>query len=251
MKTLLIDGDILAFQAAAATEVPTKWDDDLWTLHAYESEGQAHIKQALTKIKKATGCTKMRMFLTGKQNFRVDILPTYKGNRKDTRKPMTLGPLKQWLIDEYAGELKEPYEADDLIGIAATQDPNTIIVSEDKDFLCIPCNLYNPRHPDRGVITVNEASADRYFYSQVLTGDTADNYKGCPSAGPVKTEKILDAAEFDYWPAVVEAFVKQGLTEDDALVQARCARILRYEDTDLKGDMILWNPPASNQLLQV
>ena len=90
--------------------------------------------------------------------------------------------------------------------------------------------------------------ADRYFYSQVLTGDTADNYKGCPKVGPVKAEKILDKAEGDYWPAVVEAFEKAGLGVDDALVQARCARILRTEDlTPNESEPPLWNPPALNQ----
>ena len=50
MTTLLIDGDIVAYQAAAATEVPVKWDEDLWTLHAYESEGQALIKQKIASM---------------------------------------------------------------------------------------------------------------------------------------------------------------------------------------------------------
>jgi len=248
MTTLLIDGDILAFQAASATETPVKWDDDLWTLHASEADGQRHIKDAMVSIQKATGCTAMRVFLTGKKNYRTDILESYKGNRKDTRKPMTLKPLKDWLIAEYDAVLEEPYEADDLIGIAATTDTDTIIVSEDKDFLCVPCKLYNPRHKDRGVVTVTLAAADHYFYSQVLTGDTADNYKGCPQVGPVKAEKILDKAEGDYWPAVVEAFEKAGLGVDDALVQARCARILRTEDlTPNESEPPLWNPPALNQ----
>lgn len=243
MTTLLIDGDILAFQAAAATEVATKWDDDVWTLHASEDDGIRHIEDALTSIKNATGCSVMRVFLTGKKNYRTDILESYKANRKDTRKPMTLGALKNWLVNAYDAELNEPYEADDLIGIAATHDPDTIIVSEDKDFLCVPCQLYNPRHSDRGVITVTEEMADRYFYSQVLTGDTADNYKGCPQVGPVKADKILDAAEYDYWPAVVAAFEKAGLNVDYALVQARCARILREEDLiNNKERPPLWTP---------
>ena len=194
MTTLLIDGDILAFQAAAATEVATKWDDDMWTLHASEADGQRHIKDALVSIQNATGCKVMRVFLTGKKNYRTEILGTYKGNRKD--------------------------------------------------FLCVPCRLYNPRHSDRGVVTVSLDMADRYFYSQVLTGDASDNYKGCPQVGPVKADKILDAAEADYWPAVVTAFEKAGLCVDDALVQARCARILRVGDLiPYQEEPPLWTPP--------
>jgi len=244
MTTLLIDADILAFQAAAATEVPTKWDHDMWTLHASEEDGQRHINRALKAITTATGCTKMRLFLTGKENFRYDILESYKGNRKDTRKPMTLGALKQWMIVEGDAELLEPFEADDLIGIAATADTDTIVVSEDKDFLCVPCHLYNPRHKDRGVVHVTLPMADRYFYYQVLIGDSSDNYKGCPQVGPVKAEKILDAAELDYWPHVLAAFEKAGLGLEEALVQARCARILRTEDLNPDNmEPPLWNPP--------
>jgi hypothetical protein len=33
MKTLYIDGDMLAYRAAFSNEVETKWDDNVWTLH--------------------------------------------------------------------------------------------------------------------------------------------------------------------------------------------------------------------------
>ena len=41
----LVDADIVAFKAAAAVERPVQWDDDLWTLHAYESEGIDYCTQ--------------------------------------------------------------------------------------------------------------------------------------------------------------------------------------------------------------
>ena len=261
MTTLLIDGDIVAFQAAAATEVPVKWDDDLWTLQAYESEGQALIKKKLAEMLEQTGCTEFKFYLTGKENFRYDVLESYKGNRKDTRKPMTLGPLKQWMIDEYKAVLREPFEADDLLGIRGSDGNDTIIASEDKDLKTIPGRFFNPAHPDDGVITISEADADMYFFTQVLTGDAVDNYKGCPKVGPVKAQQILHKASLNttdlhqrnvsIWSAIVATFQKAGLTEDDAITQARCARILRYEDLDLEGNIILWTPPEWNQLLQV
>jgi DNA polymerase-1 len=261
MTTLLIDGDIVAYQAASATEVATKWDDDLWTLHAYESDGQALNKKKLAAMLEQTGCTEVKFYLTGKENFRYDVLESYKGNRKDTRKPMTLGPLKQWMIDEYKAVLREPFEADDLLGIRGSDGNDTIIASEDKDLKTIPCKFFNPAHPDEGVITISEADADMYFFSQVLTGDAVDNYKGCPKVGPVKAQQILHKASLNttdlhqrnvsIWSAILATFYKAGLTEDDAITQARCARILRYEDLDLEGNIILWTPPEWNQLLQV
>ena len=69
-------------------------------------------------------------------------------------------------------------------------------------------------------------------------GDRADNYAGCPGVGDVTARKLLE--KDCSWDTVVSAFEKVGLSEEDALVQARVARILR--NTDYKGtQVILWN----------
>ena len=44
------------------------------------------------------------------------------------------------------------------------------------------------------------------------------------------------------WKAVVQQFVKKGLSEDDALTQAQCARILRASDWDDVEGVKLWVP---------
>jgi DNA polymerase-1 len=258
MTTLLIDGDIVAYAAALGAEEPTKWGDDLWTLHAYESVGQDLVRARLDKIISDTFVDDFKIYLTGKQNFRTDVLPSYKGNRKDTRKPLILKPLKDWMIEEYKAVLREPFEADDLMGIRGSDGNDTIIVSEDKDLKTIPCKYYNPSHPEEGVITITEAAADFFFFTQVLTGDAVDNYKGCPKIGPVKAQQILHKASLNItdlelrniaiWEAIVATYKKAGLTEVDAITQARCARILRYEDLDTDGYIILWNPPRPNLL---
>ena len=46
------------------------------------------------------------------------------------------------------------------------------------------------------------------------------------------------------WAVVLAAYEKAGLTEADALAQARVARILRASDYDFKQKKVkLWNPP--------
>lgn len=89
--------------------------------------------------------------------------------------------------------------------------------------------------------------ANRYFFMQVLTGDPTDGYKGCPGIGPKRAEKILEGVnvldEKEAWRAVVGAYASKGLTEEEALQQARVARILRHTDYDLeKEEVILWEP---------
>ena len=85
----------------------------------------------------------------------------------------------------------------------ATQsfDEDTIIVSDDKDLQTIAGYHYNKGE----VIEVSEQQALKNFYTQVLTGDTADNYKGCRGVGPVKAERILAGCRtsLDMWQAVL------------------------------------------------
>ena len=66
------------------------------------------------------------------------------------------------------------------------------------------------------------------FYKQILSGDPGDGYQGLKGIGPVKAEQIL--ARYDrevWWSSIVEEYIDRGLTEKDALQQARVARICR------------------------
>ena len=95
------------------------------------------------------------------------------------------------------------------------------------------------------MLTITEADADKYFFTQVLTGDATDGYKGIPGIGPKKAEAILGARP--HWGAVEQAYIKAGMTRDDAIQQARLARILRFSDYDsMKGEVILWTPPSAS-----
>ncbi len=82
---------------------------------------------------------------------------------------------------------------------------------------------------------------------QTLTGDSTDGYKGCPKVGPVAAARLLEPLMGEpagMWIAVLLSFKKAGLTEADALVQARVARILRHTDYDFTNKLpILWTPP--------
>jgi DNA polymerase-1 len=78
-------------------------------------------------------------------------------------------------------------------------------------------------------------------------GDPADGYKGIPGVGLKRAAKILDQAEDgepqEFWSLIVEAYEARGLTEDDAILNARMARILRWEDYDYDNKEVkLWTP---------
>ena len=241
---LLFDADIIAFKAAAAVEHPIKWGDGLWTLHAYEHEAIEQCINYISNVRRDLIASDHTLYLTGPDNWRKDILPTYKENRKDTRKPLVLQAVRQWMIEEQGAVLTDTFEADDLLGIEATTHPlTTIIVSEDKDLQTIPALLYNPAK-DTAVRHIGVFEAAYNHMHQTLTGDKTDNYDGLAGCGPVTATKILAPAKEpeDLWPLVVKAFQSKKLSEEHALVQAQVARICHASDIDKSGKVTPWTP---------
>lgn len=256
MTTALVDADILAYQAAAAAEQPIQWDDDLWTLHAFEGEGARRFDEMLDNITKAVEADKVVLALSDSENWRKGVLPSYKSKRAATRKPMLLKHLKDRALDKYEAFLRPTLEGDDCLGILSTMKKtgDSIICSLDKDFKTIPGRHYNFGRKEFFDVTLQQA--DYWHMMQTLTGDTTDGYSGCPSIGPKTAEKILLAALDEglhwanpqqlreiYWQHVVKAYAKAGLSEEEALTQARVARICRSSDYDFKTkQVILWSP---------
>lgn len=246
---VLIDGDILAYRHASAAEVPIDWGDDFWTLHADAAQAKAALDSEVHFIAEMLGAETVVVAVSDKGNFRKALYPEYKANRAKTRKPIILRALRQHLIDAHAAYFRPDLEADDILGILAThanlvRAERRIIVSIDKDFQGVPCALFD-HAKDTTVRTVTEAEADRWHLIQTVTGDSTDNYPGCPGIGPVKAAVLVDTAlaSADPWSVIVAAFEKAGLTADDALLQARLARILRASEYDFKTKLpILWEP---------
>jgi len=241
---LLIDGDILAYKAAAACEVPLNVYEDVYTYWANKDEAYAAVKDEIDSLAtKLYTSEVMIAFSDRKNNFRKNINPEYKANRSGTRKPLIYYPLREMIEDHYDTVCWDNLEADDVMGILGSDPFNEyVLVSIDKDMRTIPCQLY----VNDTLINIGLEEANRNFLIQTLTGDTTDNYKGCRGVGAVKAKALLAKVnmikEFDAaWDAVVGAFVKAGQTEEDALLNARMARILRLgEYNNDTGAVALW-----------
>jgi DNA polymerase-1 len=132
-------------------------------------------------------------------------------------------------------------EADDAMGIYATAHPGNIIVSPDKDMRQIPGKLYNLETTQD--ITAEEGA--KWHYIQTLAGDQTDGYSGVPGIGVKRAETLFDKEGYS-WDTVVKAFTDKGLTVDDALLNARLARILTLDDYDTeRQEPILWTPKVT------
>lgn len=177
------------------------------------------------------------LFFTGKRNFRKEIFPSYKANRKGP-KPEFLADVTKHAVDHWNTVVCQGYEADDGICMAAYERglDNVVIVSADKDFRQIPCEIFSTY----SLTTVHptEEEADYNFWKQALTGDSVDNIKGIPGIGPKKAEAILVNDDVSWATAVIEAYEAYqeenedtDVNLDDTLLQIRLLRNLKeYEE---------------------
>lgn len=249
---LVIDGDILAFQIASSAEVATHWGDDFWTLHADAREAKDRLDDAIEKLRQDLEADGVVLCLSDrKRNFRKEIYPAYKSNRANKRKPMVLLELRKHLIEEYQTWVEPRLEADDLLGILMTSPDlipdEKILVSIDKDLKSVSGRHFQTNRPEQGIFEVTPEEANWWHMMQTLTGDPVDGFQGCPNVGLKTAERILAEAPSrtyaDMWPLVVETFQRKGLSEEEALLSARVAYILRDGDYDFeKGEIRLWTP---------
>lgn len=231
----LIDSDSYAYAAA----------------HLAEGTSEQNARQVLNDLIQGTlidlNTEEYMLFCTGDTNFRKEIYPEYKANRKDAVKPEHLAACKQHLRTEWKAYESINCEADDLVGIEAMRDPTreTIIVSVDKDLNTVPGWHYNPKKKERYLVSPRDAL--RFFYYQLLVGDSADNIKGAKGIGPKKAERILETA-FEDWidsagtESELAAFYYNGVKEyfschEELMLNARCLYIWQRENDE-------WHPPV-------
>ena len=239
---LVVDADSIVYQSCIVTEFEAKWDEENHYLASNSKEATNIALNTAQQLVDRFGPCDILLAFTTSGNFR-EKLGAYKSNRKNLRKPLCFADVKQALIDKYDHRIVEGLEADDICGLIATNpaNKNVVIVSDDKDLKTIPCRLFRQNE----LIEITPEDADYNWMFQTLAGDPSDGYPGCPGIGPKNAEKILadHKGVESIWPHVVKAYEKAGLTEADALTQARFARILRWGDYDEKTKEVkLWKP---------
>ena len=181
-RKVLIDGDIVAYRSAFATQ-------DLLPKDA-EEKAEILLDYILEETLEFPTPDQYEIYLTGSGNFRHQVAKSYeyKGNRKSAEKPIHLYHIRQYMVDKFDAIVSEGEEADDLIAIEATRlGPDTVVASIDKDMLQIPCHHFNFGKNEWK--TVDDWSGLQFFYNQILTGDRADNIIGLYRVGPVKATR--------------------------------------------------------------
>lgn len=240
---LLIDADTYLYRAAYASEQVVSFDPDILYVQSDLSLAKAMFTASIESLRKRFRTDDIVIAFTDSTNWRHRYHATYKANRVKGRKPVGFKAVKDWAMTEFKCTQVFGLEADDVIGIMATEPgvDNQIIISIDKDLRTIPARVFNP-DKDSVPMKITTEEADYNHMYQALVGDRVDNYEGCPGVGPVKARKALDDRKGSLWEAVKGVFAKAGKGEGEAFANVAASRILRFGDMNLKTLELTWRP---------
>lgn len=201
---LLIDGDIICYRVGFASQ---STDKETGLVEADPLPHALHsTKLYVNQIIEDSGCTEYNIYLTPKTTFRNKVREDYKANRKDKPKPIHIKAIRDYLINTYKAKVVQGIEADDALGLS--QNPYTIIATIDKDLLMCEGKHYN--FVKKEFIQVTKEEGIRFFYQQMITGDTSDNILGIRGLGKVKASKLLkDTARKDWDNMIIDLYIKE------------------------------------------
>ena len=146
-------------------------------------------------------CDQYKVAIKGGSNFRTKFYPDYKKSparekQRETLKGTYLSEAYEWTSEQNeVWPACRGWEADDQLVCWAhrIKNPETVIISVDKDLFQVPGWNYNPKK--NHLRFIEEEEARRFFCQQMLQGDTIDNIPGCPGIGPIKARRILDTSK--------------------------------------------------------
>lgn len=179
------------------------------TLHkAIMDDITEYIHETVENWTANSWCTRNKVVIGGPTNFRKKLFPSYKASKGRLKDKETRGDLykftKERVIEITKPTVSRNCEADDVQAIWNTKNPNSVIVSLDKDMLQLSAyhlDVMNDRY-------FFQKPNDAYyaFCKQMLMGDTVDNITGIWRVGEAKSSKILKASKGDYKEAVKEVY---------------------------------------------
>lgn len=233
----LIDADVLVYRIGFTTEADPEW------------VASARIDESIGLILRNLGTQEYKAYITGadKSNFRYEIYPEYKANRK-APKPRHYDYIRDYLQTAHNASVCLGEEADDRLGIESSKiAPEGCIASIDKDLDQIPGWHYNWVKNIKYIVTPEEGL--KFFYRQLLTGDKAvDNIPGLRGIGPKKADAALASytSEPQLFKKVSEMY-RAHYPDSWAKVMLRNGQLLKIRTKE--GE--LWQFPEESQSTEV
>lgn len=205
-RVLFVDADMLCYQCGGND------DTDVAT-------SRRILKNKIDLFMEASGAERLVLGLTGDGSTKGDraviaYTKPYQGQRKGQR-PKNWQYLRDYIGQGLAGPVKTVFdrEADDLAGFMShVYGGNSVLCSRDKDFRMLPglhlnwdtYELVEVKPDVFGVEHGGKMYGHKWFWTQMLWGDAADNIPGLPKhpdfprgVGEVAAGKLLAFAHDD------------------------------------------------------
>ncbi|MFD4992145.1 DNA polymerase I [Cellulosimicrobium cellulans] len=206
-RLLLIDGHSMAYRAFFA--LPAENFSTTTGQHTNAVYGFTSMLINLLRDEEPTHVAVA--FDAGRQSFRTEILPSYKGTRESTPEPFRgqVPLIKEILETLHIPTLeREGYEADDIFATLATQGAaagmEVLVCSGDRDSFQLVGPDVTVLYPKKGVSELARMDSaavvekygvppERYPDLAALVGETSDNLPGIPGVGPKTAAKWITA----------------------------------------------------------
>lgn len=255
----LLDCDILQYRAGFAADAQIKNEykehnpdaskeeiEEVLANTEYTSLALQNVKTVMEAVRERFN-DNMSSYIQDGKCFRYDVatLRPYKGNRDTSHKPKYYTEIKEYLIQHWDAIPVRVLESDDAIGIEQFRntDKYSVIVSTDKDMMCIPGWHYNWVKGEMVYQPISEANLFHFY--QMLVGDPTDNIPGINKIGVKRAAALIEAEGRDLERvrcAVMELYQKQ-YGEDWEKAYHEVSRLLyilrRPEELD-KGCPFIW-----------
>jgi hypothetical protein len=183
-RTIYLDGDGLAYYCAGNDETLL-------------GEARERTADKVRAMKEAAGAEKSAILLTSSGShkgyrYAVARVKAYQGQRSNSRRPANWAGLRALLVDGFFGDhthSTSTAEADDLFGYHGHRAPELAVIgTQDKDMRMVPgwhidwvSNLLFYLAPGTFDATYNDKQFGmKWFWLQMLHGDTADAIPGLP-----------------------------------------------------------------------
>ncbi len=197
------------------------------------------VDQLIELILDRTGASHYEVFLSETGNFRLKVasVKKYKGTRQ-SEKPKWWGAIRRHLYDKHEATAVYGCEADDMLSIRQraylAEGTKSCIASRDKDLRICPGLHYSwacgDKQPEKPLYEVDEIGALwpkwgttkagnpciadlkgcglKFFYAQLIMGDTADNIPGAPKKGVTYAFNAINecTSEEEMYGIVLEAY---------------------------------------------
>jgi len=175
------------------------------------------------------------------QEVEDETVKGYKSNRKGMEVPEGLNDLYEYVYGLENCVCISGIEADDYVVRKGLE--GHIVSALDKDVIYSVPLAYNYNKFEYVENTPEESR--RWFWTQVITGDSGDGLRGIYRVGAKGAEKMLgtleDMTDYEVWAMIVTKYFEKGQTLEEAIATAQCVSMTQWTE---ESGLVLWTPPT-------